>query len=218
MARRLCGTMAAVLLALTVAPMATAETITFADQTLAALPKDFEHGVMGAGGAGRWEVVADASSDGGKALAQLSTDQNEHRFLTAWYTPLMAANVEVTAHFKPVAGKVDQAGGVVVRLVDARNYYIARANANEDNVRFYRVRGDVRQQLASANAKVAPGVWHTIALRAEGDRFTVMFDGKLMHVTTDTTPSPRPASGRVGVWTKSDSVTYFDRIEIKPLP
>ena len=195
-----------------------AQTVTFAEEPQAALPQDFDHGVMGVGAAGRWEVVRDETATGGKALAQLSTDTREHRFLTAFYKPVIAADVEVTARFKPVAGKTDQAGGVVVRLIDAKNYYIARANALEDNVRFYRVRGDVRQQLATADIKVVSGVWHTLTLRAQGDQFTVLFDGKLMHTTTDTTPSTRPAAGCVGVWTKSDSITYFDKIEIKTLP
>jgi hypothetical protein len=136
--------------------IAKAQTVTFADAPLAALPKDFGHGVMGVGGPGRWEVVSDNTAAGGKALAQLSTDTSEHRFLTAFYIPVVAANVEVTVRFKQVAGKTDQAGGVVVRLVDAKNYYIARANALENNVRFYRVRGDVRQQLATAEAKILP--------------------------------------------------------------
>lgn len=195
-----------------------AQTVTFSEEPLGALPKEFDHGLMGVGAAGRWEVVRDETAAGGKALAQLSTDTREHRFLTAFYKPVIAANVEVTAHFKPVAGKTDQAGGVVVRLVGPQSYYVARVNALEDNVRFYRVRGDVRQQLASADAKVASGVWHTLTLRTQGDEFTVLFDGKLMHTTTDTTPLPRPAAGRVGVWTKSDSITYFDKIEIKQLP
>jgi hypothetical protein len=204
--------------ALTFPGTVAAQTVTFADEPLGTLPKDFDHGIMGAGGPGRWQVVADETAIGGKALAQLSTDKSEHRFLTAYYKPFVAANAEITAHFKPAGGEDDLAGGVVVRLLDARNYYIARANAHEDNVRFYRVRGDVRQELASIDLKIAAGVWHTITLRAEGDQFTVLFDGNLMHSTKDTTPFPRPAAGRVGVWTKSDSITYFDKIEIKQLP
>jgi hypothetical protein len=195
-----------------------AQTVTFADESLGALPKDFDHGIMGAGGPGQWEIVADETAIGGKALAQLTTDKSEHRFLTAYYKPFVAANVEVTAHFKPAGGEDDLAGGVVVRLLDARNYYIARANAHEDNVRFYRVRGDVRQELASVDLKIVPSVWHTITLRAEGDQFTVLYDGNFMHTTKDTTPFPRPGAGHVGVWTKSDSITYFDKIEIKALP
>lgn len=204
--------------AVAIPTVATAETVTFGEEPLGALPKDFDHGVAGVGGSGRWEVVRDATATGGKALAQLGTDASEHRFLTAFYKPFSAANVEVTVQFKPVAGKIDQAGGVVARLIDAKNYYIARANALEDNVRFYRVKGDQRQQLATADAKVLPGTWHTLTLRVQGDQFSVLFDGKLMHTTTDKTIFPRPAAGRVGAWTKSDSITYFDRIEITPLP
>jgi hypothetical protein len=211
-------TVAIISAALTIPSTVSGQTVTFANEPLGSLPNDFDHGLMGAGGPGRWEIVADETATGGKALAQLTTDKTEHRFLTAYYKPLLAANVEVTARFKPVAGEDDQAGGVVVRLLDARNYYIARGNAHEHNVRFYRVRGDVRQQLASADLKIAPGVWHSITLRAEGDQFTVLFDGDFMHTTKDTTPFPRPAAGRVGVWTKSDSITYFDKIEIKQLP
>ena len=73
--------------------------------------------------------------------------------------------------FKAISGKEDQAGGVVVRLTDRNNYYIARANALENNVHFFRVVGGRRQELAGANTKVASGVWHTLALRAEGNRF-----------------------------------------------
>jgi 3-keto-disaccharide hydrolase len=191
---------------------------TFADEALKSLPEQFEHGLAGEGGPGRWEVVQDSTATGNKALAQLSSNPAANRFLVAIYKPVDAANVEVTTRFKPVAGKTDQAGGVIVRAVDATNYYIARANVLENNVRFYRVAKGQRQQLASADVKVSAREWHTLTLRAEGDRFTVLFDGKPMHTTADTTAAPRPGRGKVGMWTKSDSVTHFDRVEIKLLP
>jgi hypothetical protein len=198
---------------------AAAQTVSFGDEALGTFPKNFEHGLAGEGDPGRWEVVQDDTATGGKALAQLTTDRAEHRFLVAIYKPIEAANVEITTRFKAVAGKTDQAGGVVVRAINARNYYIARANALEDNVRFYRVKGGRRQQLATLdNVKVTPGEWHTLTLRAEADRFTVLYDGKPMHATVDTTGFPRPASGRVGLWTKADSITRFDWMEIKVLP
>jgi len=198
--------------------LAAAQTVTFAGEPAGSFPRDFETGVVGAGGPGKWEIVADPTAAGGRALAQVGTDRTDYRYLTASYSPVVAVNVDVTTRFKAVAGQVDRAGGVVVRLVDANNYYVARANALEDNVRFYRVVQGKRQELASANIKVASGVWHTLTLRAEGDLFTVLFDGKPMHATKDTTRQPRPERGKVGVWTKADSVTYFDRIEIKTLP
>jgi hypothetical protein len=217
---------ASVLLGLTVASAlvlmperAAAQLVTFGNEALGSLPRDFDHGLAGEGGPGRWEVVGDATATGGKALAQLTTNPAESRFLVATYKPVEAANVEITARCKPMAGKTDRACGVAVRLTDASNYYVARANALEDNVRFYRMRRGERQQLATADGvKVASNEWHTLTLRAEGDRFTVVFDGKPMHVTRDTTALPRPSAGKVGIWTKADSVTHFDQLDIKMLP
>jgi len=191
------------------------QTLTFNGDQLAALPRSFESGLTGEGQAGRWEVIKDSTADGGRALAQLSSDPTDYRFPLAINTSTNAADVEITARFRPVSGKVDEAGGVVVRLSDTNNYYVARANALEDNVRFYRVIAGRRQQIAGANIRVTPREWHTLTLRAEGDRFTVSYDGKSLYTTTDKT---FPAAGKVGLWTKADSVTHFDRIEIKVLP
>jgi hypothetical protein len=200
--------------------VATAQTITFENDALGQPPKDFEFGLAGEGGPGRWQVVADKTAAGGKALAQLSANTAANRFLVAIYNPTAFANGEITTRCKPVSGRVDQACGLIVRAADARNYYIARSNVLESNVRFYRVRNGERQQLATAeNVKIANGQWHTLTLRAEGSRFTVSVNGKTLHTTTDTTtPEPRPTEGRAGLWVKSDSVTHFERVEITKLP
>jgi Domain of Unknown Function (DUF1080) len=197
--------------------VAAAQTITFETDAPGQPPRDFEFGLAGDGGPGFWQVVADKTAGGGKALAQLSANTAANRFLVAIYNPVVFANGEITTRCKPVAGKVDQACGVIVRAADPRNYYIARANALENNVRLYRVRNGERQQLATDdNVKVARGQWQTLTLRVEGDRYTVVFNGKTLHTTTDTsTGAPRPTEGRAGVWVKSDSVTHFDRIELK---
>jgi hypothetical protein len=180
-----------------------------------AAPPEFEFARTGQGGPGQWVVVDDASADGKRAIEQASTDRTDYRFPLAIYRPVTAKNVEVTLRFKPIAGKEDQSGGIVVRLTSPNDYYIARANALEDNVRFYRVVKGRRQQLASASVKVASGQWHTLGLKAENDRFTVSFNGKTAHSTTDRTLS---GAGRVALWTKSDSVTRFDQINIQVLP
>jgi hypothetical protein len=210
---------AAVSLLLTAA-VATAQTVTFENDTPGKPPKDFEFGAAGEGGPGRWEVVADKTTVGGKVLAQLSTNTAANRFLVAIYQPTVFANGEITTRCKPVSGRVDQACGLIIRAADARNYYIARSNALESNVRFYRVRKGERQQLATAeNVRTPSGQWHTLTLRAEGNRYTVSINGKVLHTTTDTsTAEPRPTEGRIGLWVKSDSVTHFERIEIKSLP
>ncbi len=182
---------------------------------LGASPPDFEFARTGQGSLGTWVVAADRDSFGDRAIEQSSTDTTDYRFPLAIYKLVSAKNVEVSIRFKPVAGRVDQAGGVVVRLIDADNYYVARANALEDNVRFYRVVNGRRELIEGVNTKVARNVWHTVMLRAEGERFTVTFNGKPLFTATDRTID---RAGRVALWTKSDSVTRFDRIEITTLP
>jgi hypothetical protein len=177
------------------------------------LEPDFTLWRTGQGDAGEWSLIADPTATDGRAIAQVSKDRTDYRFPLAVYKPYSGKDLELSVRFKPVAGTVDQAGGIAVRLSTPDDYYVARANALEDNVRFYRVVKGRREQLASANAKVAPNEWHTLALRAEGDRFTVSFDGKALLTAQDNT---FPDAGKVALWTKADSVTYFDTISIMP--
>ena len=132
---------------------ASAEIITLAGPP-GALPPTFEPALTGKGERGRWQVVEDRSAADGTALAQLSTDRTDYRFPLAIYKPTMLKDVEASIRFKAISGSVDQAGGVAVRLQNASNYYLARANALEDNVRFYRVKEGSREELAGANLKV----------------------------------------------------------------
>ena len=168
----------------------------------------------GRGAIGDWRVVEDATASQGKAIAQMSADPTDYRFPLAVYEPLPVQDVEASVRFKAISGKGDRAGGLAVRLTDADNYYVARANALEDNVRLYRVVKGDRQQMASASAKVSSGAWHTLTLRAEGDRLSVSFDGKPLLAHSDRTFS---GFGKVALWTKADSVTRFDRLVIRSL-
>ena len=111
------------------------------------LPEGFRMARTGQGAPAAWSVVDDASVPAGRVLAQTSTDQTDYRFPLAIYDGVSAKDVEVTVRFKAVAGRVDRAGGIAVRLTDADNYYVLRANALEDNVNFYHV----VQRLAPAD-------------------------------------------------------------------
>ncbi len=113
----------------------------------------------------------------------------------------------VEVKFKPISGKEDQAGGVVWRLKDANNYYIARANALEDNVTIYHTINGRRTEKKRTNMKVASNVWHTIRADFAANHFTVTCDGKKAIEWDDDTFKD---AGKVGVWTKADSVTLFD--------
>jgi hypothetical protein len=178
-------------------------------------PAGFEFARTGQGGPAQWAVVSDPTASGGRAIEQSSTERTDYRFPLAIYTPLSVKNGDVVVRFKSVAGKVDQAGGIAMRLIDSSNYYVVRANALEGNVRFYRVVKGSREELEGSNVKVSGNEWHTLGLKAEGERFTVTFDGKQLFTATDRTFTD---AGKIALWTKADSVTRFDRIEINPLP
>lgn len=175
-------------------------------------PTDCKVGLTGGGGPVSWVIKADPTApSGGKVLAQTSTDTTASRFPLCIYEPLTAADVEVAVQFKAVSGRVDQAAGLVARLQDQENYYITRANALEHNVRLYKVVRGKRTQFASADVQVVSGRWHRLKLVVQGPHFQVFFNDKLMFAAKDETIT---AAGKVGLWTKADSVTYFDNLSI----
>jgi hypothetical protein len=178
-------------------------------------PADFRIERTGKGATGQWTIVSDSTAEGGRALAQLSSDPTDYRFPLAIYELVSATDMEVSVRFKAVAGRVDRAAGIAVRLKNADNYYVARANALEDNVNFYRVVTGVRQQIHGVRTKVTSEEWHTLGIRATGNRFAVMFDGRTLFTADDST---FVGPGKVGLWTKADSVTHFNDLTIHKLP
>jgi hypothetical protein len=180
-----------------------------------ALPDGFQVARTGKGAPATWAVVEDPSAAGGRVLAQTRPDQTDYRFPLAIYDRVAAKDVEVSVRFKPVAGRIDRAGGIAIRLADPDNYYVVRANALEDNINFYRVVQGSRREIHGVTAKVKPDQWHTLSIKAEDDKFTIGFDGTILFTVSDRTFT---GTGKVALWTKADSVTYFDALTIRPLP
>lgn len=113
----------------------------------------------------------------------------------------------VEVKFKALGGRQDQAGGVVWRWQDGDNYYVARANALEDNVSLYYTAGGRRNTLKYVDAPVPPGTWHRLRVEFSGRRIALVFNGKAYIELED---SHIAGAGAVGMWTKADSVTAFD--------
>jgi len=132
---------------------------------------------------------------------------NEYNVIVAPGGPYR--NVGVSVRFKPMSGQEDASGGIVIRLSEGR-YYVVRANALEDNFRFYYYDGS-RHMLTSTNvAAPALGDWHKLQILATGDRFQGWLnDRELIDHRDD-----RFAAGRIGLWTKADSVTAFDALTV----
>jgi hypothetical protein len=186
-------------------------------------PAGFSFARTGRGEPGRWEVVAvDGAPSGRRVLAQTSTDATSGRFPLAVVEGFTARDVDLAVRFRPVSGKVDQAAGLVWRYRDADNYYIVRANALEDNVVLYKVENgkrtdlDVRGAGRTYGAKAAvPGdAWTELRVIARGDLFTVYLAGRELFAVEDATFRE---AGRVGLWTKADSVTRFDDLRFAGL-
>ncbi len=156
---------------------------------------------------GTWEVRAESDAPSlPNALCQTATAEYPAvRFGEKVYADLVA-----TVRFKPVSGKDDRAAGIIFRVQDAKNYYILRANALEDNVILFRFAGGSRSTIKSGGAKVPSGRWQELKVEAEGNRFRGYLDGRLVVEATD----DAFAAGGVGLWTKADSVTLFDDFRV----
>jgi hypothetical protein len=180
-----------------------ADTVHFDDATPGAVPPGWTASKTGTGSP-KWVVVTDETAPSQPNVLQQSGEAT-YPVCIKDDTNLKDGFVEVK--FKPVAGKEDQAGGVIWRCKDADNYYIARANALEDNVTIYHTIKGKRVSFKNANTPVKSGEWHTLRVDFSGKQFTVMLNGKQVIQATD---SSLADAGKVGVWTKADSVTLFD--------
>jgi hypothetical protein len=187
----------------------------FGAEAPGAAPNGFSFGRTGQGREGRWVVVADPTSPaGGRALAQLDDDATDYRFPVAVAEAPVLRDLRLEVRCRPLSGKVDEACGLVFRFRDADDYYVARANALEDNVNLYRVVKGRRSQIAGWRGAVTRDAWHALAVEARGDHLKVFWDGRPVVDARDAT---FPEAGRVGVWTKADSVTHFAALTAVPL-
>lgn len=188
----------------------------FQDDAVGAQPAGFSYGRTGGGRAGQWVVRQDPTVPGaGHVLVQVDADGTDLRFPVAVLDAPVLRDLRLEVRCKPVSGKTDRACGLVFRYQDENHYYVARANALEDNVRLYHVVKGRRSQIGTWDGKVEAGVWHALAIEAQRDRLTVFWEGRPVIAVGDGTIQ---AAGKVGVWTKADSVTAFTALAVTPLP
>jgi len=186
--------------------------INISEMPLRQKPLGFTEALTGQGEAVRWEVLEDPGAPARRVIVETSRDTADYRFPLCIWGGLRAKDVKVIIRFKAVDGTVDQAAGIVVRLQDANHYYVARANALEDNVRLYKVTQGMRRQIAGKNLPVLTNVWHTLGLRSHGEELEVSFNGASLVQIRDQTFIE---AGSVGIWTKADSLTHFAEIDIE---
>lgn len=183
--------------------LTTAETVNFDDMKTGATPPGWTATQTGNGTA-KWAIEKDESAPSKPNVLKQS---GQATFPVCFKNDANIKDGFVEVKFKPIAGKEDQAGGLIWRLRDANNYYIARANALESNVTIYHTINGKRTEKKRTQMKVTSGEWHTLRVDFQGSHFTVTFDGKKALEWADETFKD---AGKVGVWTKADSVTEFD--------
>ena len=182
---------------------------TFDNDAAGSPPAGFEFARTGQGAEGKWVVREE--KPGNRVLVQESADPTDYRFPLAVVKDGAYKDVTLSVRAKPVSGQVDQGFGLVWRYKDANNYYITRCNADEDNCTIYHTVAGRRRSFQNKSIPVAKNTWHTLKMEAAGNHFVVWFNGtKVLDATDDTFKDP----GRVGLWTKADSVIQFDDLTI----
>ena len=204
------------------AQMPARRVVDFESDTVGQAPGAFSFALTGSGRQGIWVVKKDeAAADRGNVLAQTDADRTSYRFPIAVFNDVMTKDVDISVRFRPVSGGVDQAAGLVWRYQDPNNYYIVRANALEGNVVLYKVQNGKRTDLPlkgsgrtyGKKANVPKNTWSQMGVTVRGPLFTVSVNG---HGLYDVEDSTFAGAGKVGVWTKADSVTYFDDLTMVP--
>jgi hypothetical protein len=188
----------------------------FAGIPVGETPKGFRSARLGEGPLGEWKIVRDVvpaafpsvtqPTTTRPVLAQVSGDQTDERFPVLLYDREGFEDFAFTTRFKVAGGVAEQMAGVVFRAQDEKNFYVLRANAKEGNVRFYTVIDGKRTEPLGNNVSLATNQWHELKVECKGNRIQCSFDGKsIAQYFTDNTYK----NGKVGFWTKSDSISYF---------
>ena len=202
---------------LTAAASAKAKTWTFDKEKVQELPPGWLSEHTGQGSKGNWKVVGDPTAPSRpNVLAQLSDDATNYRFPLAIIEKANYKDVVLSVRFKAISGARDQGAGLVWRFRDANNYYIVRANALENNVVLFKVQDGKRISLApkgtsektyGVKASVPSKTWNKLGVAVKGNLFTVSLNGQKLFEVEDYTFAE---AGQIGLWTKADSVIYFD--------
>lgn len=173
-------------------------------------PTGFSFVLTGQGKPGVWLVRKDDAAHG-NVLVQTDGDTTDYRFPVAVYNDFTGRDVDLSVQFKALSGKGDQGAGLVWRYRDPNNYYVTRCNALEDNCTIYHVVNGRRVAFLNKSVKVSSNAWHRLKVEAHGDHFVVTYDDKAVLDAKDGTFKE---AGKVGVWTKADSVIAFDDLSI----
>ncbi len=186
----------------------------FEDVPLGQLPRGWRvEGTNQRGPLATWQVVADETAPSGKKVLALTSPNHDFggTFNLCWTDAVSFLNGELEVGFKANAGREDEGGGLIWRVRDRDNYYVARFNPLEENFRLYYVKDGARKMLASATIGLKAGVWHRMRITHAGPRIEGYLNGNKLLEVVDTTFEE---AGGIGLWTKADATTSFDDLSV----
>jgi len=190
----------------------------FSQNPVNGFPAGFVSKVTGLGKAGEWKIVeeefepqfAPLSPNAPKpkrpVLAQLSQEPQDERFPFLMYNDDSYSDFSFSTKLRIVRGNVEQMAGLAFRIQDEKNYYVVRVSAEGDNVRFYKFVDGIRSQPIGPEIKIEKNIWYELSVECKGNQIRCFLDGKeIIPTLTDNSFN----KGKLGFWTKSDSVAYF---------
>jgi hypothetical protein len=164
---------------------------------------------------GQWSVAQDTSAPSRENVIVQTAQSPRPEFNVLLLPPqVQARDVDISVELRAVRGEIDQGGGVIWRASANQDYYVARYNPLEDNLRIYRVIAGQRHQIASADVELDHAAWHTLRVTMRGDSIEGYLDDKrYLEIRDDTLKE----AGQIGLWTKADAHTQFDDLTLRPV-
>jgi hypothetical protein len=182
-------------------------------------PKGFRSTVSGEGKPGQWKILFDEAPSAMPSLspkapvaarqpvlAQVAQEALDEHFPLLIYEEETFGDFTFTVRLKTVSGQTEQMAGVAFRIQDEKNYYVVRVSSLGNNLRFYKFVNGLRSPPLGPELPVPKGVWHELSVECRGSQISVWFNGKQAMPTLNDSSF---AAGKIGFWTKSDSVSYF---------
>ena len=202
--------------------------INFGDFPTNQTPAGFHGALAGGGKPGDWKVITSEMPSAfapltsqtpvfnrRNVLAQLNQDPTDERFPMLIYDKETFKDFKLTTQFKIVSGGLEQMAGVVFHFQNESNFYVIRASALGNNLRFYKVVNGLRGNLIGPELNISNGVWHTLTVECQGIQITCWLDDHLVMPPLNDSTFP---AGKIGFWTKSDAVSYFGNTTITYTP
>jgi hypothetical protein len=194
-------------------------------------PPGFRTAITGKGKPGDWKVIREevppllplstgqASPNGStthSVLAQLAQDPTDEHFPLLIYEEEKFGDFTLNTQFKTVRGVIEQMAGIAFRVQNESNYYVVRASSLGSTFKFYKVLNGQRGPPVGPDVPIPSETWHQLTVECKGNQIRCLLNGKEMVSVTD--KANAITSGKIGFWTKSDSVSYFGDTTIIYVP